>query len=466
MFNLEHPEGLPNFQFEEDTDDIAEEDDSELDAAKNESEDSDSEEENNVEEIQDYLKKMTFVVFSKALEAVPTWIRVTDIFQKTDSQILMQIGIKSLDDPRVQKYTERLNRVRNIKNYPYVMNILGREYDYDEVTEIFVRVNSSGVKLRSSDLALAQITAKWQHSLSVFEGYAKELQEFGYDVDIGLLVRALVVFATEQCRFKTVGSLSVKELKDGWELATRGLEFAVNFLKNNTSVEHLGLLSSPFVLIPLAILAIQKDEKLSGNEEAALTRWIYLAHSFGHYSKGSSESLLDADISLLMKRSGTCNDLISILERQFGRLSFDSGDLIGKGKRSPLFSMSYLAVKSNGGKDWYSGLALSQNNKGKAHKIEFHHIFPRALLQKANYEKAETNEIANMAFLGGKTNRRIAAKNPAEYLAGIVKERGEQALSSQFVPLDRELWKIENYRQFLSARRELLADAINKFVAR
>jgi hypothetical protein len=40
------------------------------------------------------------------------------------------------------------------------MDVLERSLSYDEVTEIFVRVNSLGAKLRSSDLALAQITAK------------------------------------------------------------------------------------------------------------------------------------------------------------------------------------------------------------------------------------------------------------------------------------------------------------------
>jgi hypothetical protein len=37
------------------------------------------------------------------------------------------------------------------------------------VTEIFVRVNSLGAKLRSSDLALAQITAKWPKSLKAVQ---------------------------------------------------------------------------------------------------------------------------------------------------------------------------------------------------------------------------------------------------------------------------------------------------------
>ena len=41
----------------------------------------------------------------------------------------------------------------------YRMDILERALTYDEVTELFVGMNSLGAKLRSSDLALAQITA-------------------------------------------------------------------------------------------------------------------------------------------------------------------------------------------------------------------------------------------------------------------------------------------------------------------
>lgn len=323
---------------------------------------------------------------------------------------------------------------------------------------------AAGVKLRSSDLALAQITAKWNNSLKLFESYAKESKEFGYDLDIGLLVRTLVVFATNQSRFKTVSDLSLKQLQSGWEQAKQGLNFALNFLRHNTQIESIPFLSSPFVLIPVAVLAVARDEKLTKDDEAALRRWLYLAHSFGHYSRGSSETILDADINLLAKKKGGVPDLIALVERQFGRVKFDDGDLKTKGKRSPLFPMAYLAVRQAGGKDWYSGIALAQNNRGKSHKIEFHHIFPQKLLKEAGYEKAEINEIANMAFIGGRTNRRISAKNPVEYLEAIVKERGEEALKAQFVPLDRDLWKIENYRKFLEVRRKLLVDHINLFL--
>ena len=84
--------------------------------------------------------------------------------------------------------------------------------------------------------------------------------------------------------------------------------------------------------------------------------------------------------------------------------------------------------------------------------------------KRAKQKGKEINEIANIAFIGGKTNRRILAKKPKDYLAEIVEKRGEEALASQFVPLDRKLWEVENYLGFINARRSLLIGAINKFL--
>ena len=448
MFNLAHPEETENAEIEKEN--LEEEEDDLL------------EEEMGNDEIQEHLKKRTFVVYSKALEGKGTWIPVTNIFKKTDAEILRPIGINS-DHEKWDKYSERLGRVRNIQRYMYVMQILGSKYDYKEVTEIFVRVNSSGVRLRGTDLAIAQITAKWPGSLKIFEGYAKEAKDFGYGLDVGHLVRSLVVFATGQSRFKTVGSISQKKLEESWEIAKKGLNFTLNFLNQNTNIESIDMLSSSFILHPIAVLSMKRDEKISKKEEKELIRWTYLAHAFGHFS-GSSESHLDADINTLTKKKGTAAGLIDILKRQFGRLSFDAEDLKGRGKRSALFSMTYLAILNNGAKDWFTGLGISKHSKGKSHKIEFHHIFPNRLLEKEGYEKIERNEIANMAFIGGRTNRKISSRKPEIYLEKIVKERGEEALKSQFIPMDRKLWKLENYRYFLIARRELLIEEINKFL--
>src|SRR4029077_11106094 len=117
-------------------------------------------------------------------------------------------GITDLDDPRSERYSQRLGRLRSIRRYVYRMDVLERTLTYDEVTEIFVRVNSLGAKLRSSDLALAQITAKWRGALKTFQAFQAKCGELGFDLELGIHLKALVAFATGQSRFLTVGGLS------------------------------------------------------------------------------------------------------------------------------------------------------------------------------------------------------------------------------------------------------------------
>ena len=98
----------------------------------------------------------------------PHWISVADIFDEKANliEILERAG---LDPKKDQKYLNRLYRLQNIKEYSYTVYRIGKEKSLEEATEIFIRVNSKGTKLRSSDLALAQITAKWRGSLKIFQ---------------------------------------------------------------------------------------------------------------------------------------------------------------------------------------------------------------------------------------------------------------------------------------------------------
>ena len=183
MFNLEHPEGPPV--------DITEVDENDFTADVEDVED----EESATRDIQEELRKRTFVVASRSLQNDPLWVPVSDIFKKDFSEILEKVGITSLQDPRYKKYSQRLQQVKNIENYEYVMQRLSREMSYEEVTEIFVRVNSLGIKLRGSDLALAQITSRWKGFMKLIEDFAVEFgDDSDYVVETGLSVRAMVIF--------------------------------------------------------------------------------------------------------------------------------------------------------------------------------------------------------------------------------------------------------------------------------
>ena len=450
LFNLEHPDGPPI--------DITEVDDNGFTADVEDVEDEETAE----RDIQEEMRKRTFVVASRALQNDPVWVAVSDVFKKTDSQILKSIGISS-EDERWDKYSERLQKVKKIADYPYVMEVLEKSMSYEEVTEIFVRVNSLGIKLRGSDLALAQITSRWKGFMQLIEDFANEFKnDEDYIIETGLPVRMMVIFATHQSRFKTVGKISKEKLGEAWEQAKNGLEYAINFLRAE-GIDKLSFLSSPFLLVPIAVYWVLKNgEAITDVERKKILRWFYLAHMRGHYSMGSSESILDADLGVLFKGKNL-DDLTQQLFFHVKKFVVDYDDLNNRGIRSPFFSMLYFVFKQNGVKDWWSGLKLSERHTGNAHTIQYHHIFPKSLLKQ--YEKKEVNEIANMAFIGGKTNRQITNKEPIQYLEKeVIAKRGEEALTSQLIPLDKKLWELANYREFLTFRRKAIAEAINEFM--
>lgn len=453
LFNLDHPVGPP-VELTEVEDDEAEPDEN----------DGEVDDETTGPNIQERLKLRTFVVASKQLMKDRQWVKVSDLFRAdvSDGDLLDGL-VKDFKDPLFKKYSQRMQAVRKIRDYPYVMHVLDKDLSYEEVAEIFVRVNSLGMKLRGSDLALAQITSRWKDSLELFERFQEECEEKWFTLDLGLIVRGLVVFTTGQSRFKTVATTPVARFKEGWEKAKEGMRFAVNFLRANAGIEDESLLASPLYLITIGYYAMRREYQLNRSDEAGLLRWLYQGNARGHYS-GSSETTLDADLNVIAK-SGSVEDLLSALKQQLGRLEVSPEDLIGRGQRSALLAMAYLALRARGAKDWRTQLGLSLTHQGRFHFIQHHHIFPKAQL-KGQYESAETNEIANMAFVTGGTNRNISSKLPEAYLPIILKEQGPRALDVHCIPLDPELWKMENYRLFLDYRRAALARAINEFIAR
>jgi Protein of unknown function DUF262 len=341
-FNLDHPDKILS--------DVSEIEDDTPEQTNGTSDDDDLDSpEASLPNVQERIRNRTFVVATKALLADPRWIRVSDIFSDTtDFQLLKPLGITS-DDPRWDVYTRRLQRVRAISNYQYVMNVLDPGLAYEEVAEIFVRVNSLGMKLRGSDLALAQITARWQHSLAALEEFQTECERYWFNLDIGFFVRALVVFATRQSKFATAGRIPVTELQSAWDDAQHGIRFALNFLRQNAGIENETLLSSPLLIIPIAVFSMIKKQDLTSREQQSLLHWLLVANAFGHYTN-STESTLNADLAVI-HRGGSPDDLLDLVKQQFGRIEFAARDFERRSARHGLFATTYLALRHYGARD-------------------------------------------------------------------------------------------------------------------
>ena len=114
-------------------------------------------------------------------------------------------------------------------------------------------------------------------------------------------------------------------------------------------------------------------------------------------------------------------------------------------------------------RDWGTGLPLKQQLLGKMSKLEVHHIFPKAQLYRHGYSRAQVNAVANYCFLTKDSNLAISDKKPEVYFCDV-ETKHPGSLASQWVPMDSELWKIENYLAFLEERKRLLTDAANAFL--
>jgi hypothetical protein len=103
-------------------------------------------------------------------------------------------------------------------------------------------------------------------------------------------------------------------------------------------------------------------------------------------------------------------------------------------------------------------------------RIDRHHVFPPSVLATAGWNTGESqyarkrvHEIANRIPLTQAGNLEIFDRPPSEYLT-IVEKRYPGNLEKSLIPMNPELWKVENYEHFLAQRRQLIADATNEYM--
>lgn len=409
-----------------------------------------------------------FEPYSPRSAADSRWIDVTEFFNSGLSELdlldsLMDSGAIPKNDRALRNRVHaNLASLGKVRNYLYPVEIV-KNADLETVTEVFIRVNSGGTRLRDAELALARLAWKLPGSIvGPFEELEDACQTRGFDLDTRFLMRALISIATEQSRFKDLKAFWERpagEIAKSWSKTASALKQALDFVEGNIGIPGSAFLSSQVSLIPLAFV-FANQKKLSSQEERLLRRAFLLSNVFSRYS-GPLETTLNQDLSTLSKSGKGVEGFVEEIEKTLrGQTTVRAEDLERAGTSSSYFPLSYLAAIRSKAVDWFTGIQLRKKSFAEDQNIEYHHIFPKKHLNAVGVDRYDRDEIANMAFLAQRANRSILARTPDDYLAEIC-ESSPGRLEQQMVPMDPKLWKLSRYSDFLKARRKALASAMN-----
>jgi hypothetical protein len=316
--------------------------------------------------------------------------------------------------------------------------------------------------LREAELALARLAWKLPGSIvGPFEEMEEACADRGFELDSRFLMRALISVATRQSRFRDLKAFwerPVEEIEKTWERTATGLKLTLDFVEGNVGIPGSALLPSHNSLIPLTLIFSER-KSLSGEEERNLRRWFLLANAFSRYA-GPTETTLNQDLTALGAKSEHISGLLDLLIRDLrSEPKVTAQDLERAGMSNSFFPLAYLAAIRHNATDWFTGIKIRRDSFADDQQIEYHHIFPKKLLNARGIERYTRDEMANLAFLGQKANRRILARDPVSYLAEIA-DHDPARLEAQMIPMDRGLWAMDRFEDFLVARRQLLADAM------
>ncbi|MBK3528315.1 GmrSD restriction endonuclease domain-containing protein [Streptomyces rubiginosohelvolus] len=389
--------------------------------------------------------------------------RVSTLLQENVQyhEVLKEAGI-DYSAPQFGAWMQRLQKVYDIRKQEIAV-ITYESDDYEEVAELFARLNKGGRRLSKGDLVYSAIAARWSDGLDTMDAFHQELQDSNFALNREAVLRLTSLLAgTGAHHIKLIGAdMDEAALKDAWHATERALRFAIDFLKGECAIPRSEVLSSPNVTIVPALLLHHRDGKLRPGEAQLLRRWVYTAMAFSHYSL-QVEGKLDSEARLIKSREGE-GLFAELIRRASGTRSRDSAlhprDLEQKYSTHPFFKLLYIAALRGTARDWATNIAISDQPMNSGAKIEFHHVFPRARVQ-GTYAKEEWNSLANLAFVTGQTNKMISSGLPVDYMAGIAPER----LAEQWIPGDPELRSLDRFPDFLAARRSLLANVLNELL--
>jgi len=411
-------------------------------------------------------EEFSFYMASR-MQGNPLWVDVTRLMKEGVLDIQDELSDVLDDNKRVLRCGHRLNRLREIGDIDvHIEDVSGSEMTLDVVVDIFNRVNSGGRKLSKGDLALARICSVEPDARSRMRKALDDWSEAGFGFSLDWLLRSVTTIATGDARFSALHDLDASTFNSALQRAINHTNTILDLIGARLGLDHQQVLTGHFAF-PILVRFLDDAGGVAQDLETQnkILFWYVQTAIWGRYS-GSTESVLSRDLNILLD-AGSDEGLDALIRELMlwrGNLRIRPEHFTGWSRGNRFYSILYMLTRVGEAQDWGSGLPLKKGLLGKNTSLEVHHIFPRDFLKKNGHDdKKAINALGNFCFLTKNSNLQISNRPPQEYFPEI-ESLHPGALASQWVPQNPELWKPENYPEFLRQRQALLADAANTFL--
>ncbi len=399
----------------------------------------------------------------------PLWVDVTELMQIGLGEAIQRLmKVNGLESSDHTKYINRLTAIDGIKQCElHIEKVTGKDKTVDVVVDIFNRVNTGGTKLSQGDLALAKICAEWPDARMEMKLRLDKWKKAGFSFRLEWLLRNINTITTGEALFSALENIDRANFEIGLKKSEKYIDQLLNLISSRLGLDHDRVLKNPAFPLMVRYLEQRGGKLTNAHERDQLLYWYIHTFLWGRYS-GSSESYLNRDLEAIENvtpedGSDGLDRLIAGLRQDRGDLELSELDFHGATRGSRFYTMLYMMTRICQARDWGTGVELKKHLLGNLSSLQMHHIFPQALLYEHDFGRREVNAIANFTFLTQETNLEVLRQNPEKYIPAYEK-KFPGIMASHWIPMDPELWKVENYHEFLAERRRLLADAANTFL--
>jgi predicted transport protein len=385
-----------------------------------------------------------------------TSIPIAEVFAHGPEHVLAARDEGS-DAQTLEHYRARLDRLHGILQRVIPVETLSG-YSYEEVTDVFIRVNSRGTRLKTAELAIADVAYRLPGMVSdQITQYADDLARRGWEFPVQFLLRLTAAVGTKRVSFKGLSAMSDQEFAGAWERVPTALDTWLELLKSRMKISNGDLL--PGInshLVP----AVWFAGNVTRAYDDQLLEWFVHSNVWSRYS-GRTESNLDQDLRDLFssRRGNPFGPLMDRIRQTRSSLRVAPRDVERAGQRSPLLLLMYLALARSSADDLLDGLGgILSDNEHKASNIPYP-IFTTTSLR-GGPRASTTQQLPNVVLLSPESAAFAGSRQLAQFFEHIPKHRLEQ----HAIPLDSSLWVPQKYAQFTSQRSRLLVEQMNAVI--